>query len=145
MGGKRRERSQKGYRATLDRLFDSGKIGELIEKQSPGSAPTADDESRIKLLRAIRDAEGRPKITAAVDAYLKKYELPTDDVEVLAKLLEHRNPTRQIEAMEALLVATESEKPRRTRTIVAQAKMIRDTNDEKEMIDLANQLIERLD
>ena len=54
------QRSQKSYRATLDRLFDSGKIGELVEQQSSSKTePKPGDESRIKLLRKIQDATDR--------------------------------------------------------------------------------------
>ena len=67
------------------------------------------------------------------------------DAEILGKALEHRNINRQLDAVELLLKLTETETPRRTRTIIGQLKLIRDTCDDPELIELATQLIERLE
>ena len=141
-GGPRRQRSQKSYRAALDRLFESGKIGELID-EPPKDDASPEDEGRLKLLRKIKAAEGRG-VVDAVDAYVAHYELPLD-ADVLAKVLEHRNPTRQLEALEKLIELTDQETPRRSRAIVGQLKLIRDTGDDPELIDLAKRLLDRLD
>jgi hypothetical protein len=142
-GGPRRQRSQKSYRAALDRLFESGRIGELIEKE-PQDDDQPPEETRLKLLRAIKTAEGRVAITKAVDAYIAHHELPLD-ADVLGKVLEHRNPSRQLEAMEKLVELTGQETPRRSRAIIGQLKLIRDTGDDRELIELATKLLDRLD
>ena len=147
-GNAQRPISQKGYRAALDRLFDSGRIGSLVEQSGSPSkdadANSTGDDSRLKMLRKIRDAEGRPAVTQAVDSYLKQYELP-DDAEVLAKVLEHRDIERQREAIERLLVITERDKPKRARALLGQLRFIRDIGDDPELSRLAETLIERLD
>lgn len=145
-GGKRGgPRSQKSYRAALDRLFESGKIADLVEQKAPGE--TADDagsESRLKKLARIKKATGRDEITKEVDAYLKESELP-EDLEILGQVLEHRNPTRQLEAMEGIDRLLDRERPKRYRAMVGQLKMIRDMGDDREMVQLANRLIDRLE
>ena len=146
LGRKGTGRSQKSYRAALDRLFDSGKIAELVDhKDPPSSEPVAEKgESRIKMMRKIRDATDRDELTRTVDAYLKKWELP-EDMEILPRVLEHRDDRIQLEAMERIDALLETQQPRRKRAMVGQLKMIRDFADEQEMIELAKKLIERLD
>ncbi|MBW2731102.1 MAG: hypothetical protein JRH20_01845 [Deltaproteobacteria bacterium] len=142
----RSQKGQKSYRAALDRAFNSGKIGALIKEQTEeeGTEKTPDDASRIKLLHAISTAEDRASITKAVDAYLEKYELP-DDANVLAKAVHHRKAGIQLTAMQKLNALLDTEKPKRVRALVGQLKMIRDMADEREMEELADRLIDRLD
>lgn len=142
-GGPRRERS---YRAALDRLFDSGKIAELVEQKAPSSEGDAGGgDNRIKALARIRDAAGRDEVTREVDAYLKQWDRLPDDLEVLARLLEHRDPGLQLEAMERIDGLLERERPKRTRAMLGQLRMIRDVGDDPELVSLARRLIERLE
>jgi hypothetical protein len=136
LSGRRRERSQKSYRAQLDRLFDSGKIGQLVEDEGASDAGS----SRLKLAKAITNAEGRDAVTKAVDAYMAEHELP-DDIELLAKLLEHRDESVQLEGMRQMKLAVQHERPRRTRGIIGQLKLIRDVTDDDEARELADGLI----
>ena len=140
-------RSQKSYRAALDRLFDSGKIADLVEKKDPTEAKPrdTDGESRLKLLKKIRDAVDRDEVTRTADAYLKQYDDLPEDMEVLPRLLEHRDPDIQLQAMRRMDELLDSQRPKRTRAIVGQLKMIRDFADEQEMMELADRLIDRLD
>jgi len=139
-------RSQKSYRAALDRLFDSGKIADLVEKKDPteGKHTDTEGESRLKMLKKIRDATDRDDVTRTTDAYLKQYGLP-EDMEVLPRLLEHRDPEIQLQAMTRIDELLETQRPKRTRAMVGQLKMIRDFADEQEMMELADKLIDRLD
>lgn len=139
-------RSQKSYRAALDRLFDSGKIADLVDQKEPEEAKPKDTqgESRIKLLRTIRDAGDRDEVTRAADAYLEQFDLP-EDIDVLPRLLEHRDPEIQRQTMERMDTLLDEAQPKRTRAIVGQLKMIRDFADDQEMMELANKLIDRLD
>lgn len=138
-----RSRSQKSYRAALDRLFDSGRIGALAKDAEP-SADSAADAPRLKLLKAVKEAEGREAITAAVDAYLQGNELP-EDFDVLTKVLEHRDEGRQRAALTLLTTLTERERPRRTRGLLGQLRLLRDVADEPDVVELATSLIERLE
>jgi hypothetical protein len=138
------QRRQKSYRASLDRLFDSGKISELVEQQAPGTARAAGGEqSRLKQQARIRDASGRDEVTEAVDAYLERYPMP-DDFELLTRILEHRDPGRQLEAMNRLGALLEQERPKRTRALLGQLKMIRDLGEDPELEQLAERLIEMI-
>lgn len=142
-GDERRQRggrSQKSYRAALDRLFNSGKIGELVEERS-GAEQSSESEAAVKLLRAIRQAEDPASITKAVDAYVAEHELP-DDPEILGKVLQHKKPSMQLEGMQRLQRALQHEKPRRTRALVGQLKLIRDTAGDPEMEQLARELLD---
>jgi hypothetical protein len=115
-----------------------------LVNEAPEDQALPDDEGRLKLQRKIKSAEGREVIIAAVEAYLAQYELPLD-ADVLAKVLEHRDPSRQLQAMEKLVELTDQEKPRRTRAIIGQLKLIRDTGDDPELIELAKRLLDRLE
>lgn len=140
--GKRREKS---YRAALDRLFDSGKIADLVEKQTGDTGSSEKGESRIKMHTQIIDAADRDALTKAVDSYLQKFgELP-DEMEVLGRVLEHRDPGMQLEAMQRIEGLLDNEEPKRRRAMVGQLKMIRDIGDDPELTALAKRLIERLD
>jgi hypothetical protein len=146
-GRKRGPGSQKSYRAALDRLFTSGKIGELVAERAPGALPgaDADDADRLKLAQRVRGATGRDEITRELDAYLAKHPLP-DELDLLEKALEHRSPALQLEAMgriDGLLDAGQA--PRRKRGMVGQLKMIRDLGEDAELTALASRLIARLE
>jgi hypothetical protein len=144
-GQNRGGRQKQSYRAALDRLFDSGKIADLVEAKT-GEKKSDEDSNRFKALSKIRDAGDRDEVTKQVDAYLQKFgnELP-DDLEILARVIEHRNPTWQLDAMERIDKLLETETPKRTRAMLGQLKMIRDIGDELEMVQLAKKLIEKLD
>lgn len=136
-------RRQRNYRAKLDHLFDSGKIGKVLEKQQPGETAPPSDENRLKLFRKVIDETGRDGITRAIDAYLAKYEL-SDDFDFLAKMLEHRQPSRQLEAMVRLDQLLDAQQPKRKAALTEQLQMIRDVSDETELVALARKLIDRL-
>jgi hypothetical protein len=115
-----------------------------VAQQIPDAAGDAQGEQRVKLLRQLNAAEGRDAISAAVDAYVACYDLPRD-VDVLAKVLEHRNVDLQLKALELLLPLVDEQKPRRTRAVVGQLKLIRDTAEDPELVPLAERLLEKLD
>jgi hypothetical protein len=140
---KRGPGSQKSYRATLDRLFETGKIADLV--RGPGASDGPESESRIRMLARIEKAMDRDSICREVDAYLAKFgELP-DDLEVLGKVLEHRDAERQREAMQRIDKLLDSAHPKRQRAMVAQLKIIRDLAYDKEMVQLATKLLGRLE
>jgi hypothetical protein len=135
-------RSQKTYRAALDRLFESGKISELVGKETSADGAPAGG-SRIRMLARIEKAVDRETICKEVDAYLQEHDLP-DDIDILGKVLEHRDPALQRQAMERIDRLLEQGKPKRQRAMVAQLKLIRDTGYDEEGVQLAKKLLERL-
>lgn len=143
-GRKGEERSQKSYRATLDRMFESGKVAEMVQEADEKSGD-ADTTNRFALMREITQAEDPATIGKAVDAYLKEFELP-EDADVLAKVLEHKNPDLQLDAMELLVqLAERGEEPKRVRTAIGRLKYIRDTADFPKMERIAQSLIDTFD
>jgi hypothetical protein len=143
-GRKGGARSQKSYRASLDRLFESGKVAELVQEADEKSGD-ADSTNRFALMRAITQAEDPVSIGKAIDAYLKEFELP-EDADVLSKVLEHKDPDLQLDAMEMLQrLVEQGEEPRRVRTVVGRLKYIRDTADFPKMERIAQSLIDSFD
>ncbi|MBK8482708.1 MAG: hypothetical protein IPL40_16340 [Proteobacteria bacterium] len=144
-GAPRGARSQQSYRSALDRLFESGRIGQLVDAQA-GAASPPDPElvQRQALLRALVMAEGRDAVTQAAEAYLAHGAWP-EDVEALARVIEHRDPARQAEAIERMLAQLEGQRPRRARAVLGQLRLIRDTADDERLVSLAEQLLARLD
>jgi hypothetical protein len=140
--------SQKTYRAALDRLFESGGLGKLLEKQSgPQPAAPADEaaDTRARLMARVRDALGPDDVTKAVDAYLAKFTTPPEDFEFLGTMLQHRAAPRVAEAMEALRgLLDRGLKPKRPRAIAAQLRMIEEVGDDPELTRAAAELRRRL-
>lgn len=146
LGGQspRGQRRQRSYRAALDRLFNSGKISELVAEKAPEAAQSSGTgKDRLKELARIRDAASREDVTREVDAFLKQHPLP-DDIEILTRVLEHRDPGIQLQAMERIEALLEEHPPKRVRALVGQLKMIRDLADDRELTEIASRLIERL-
>lgn len=143
--GQRRERS---YRAALDRLFESGKIADLMELQTGEKAGKGGDTqsaNRIKMQAKIRDAIDRETLSKEVDAYVEKFGDLPEEIDLLARVIEHRDPSRQFDAMQRIEGRLAQERPRRTRAMIGQLKMIRDIGDDPELTDLAVRLIEILE
>ena len=144
---KRGPGSQKSYRAQLDRLFETGKIADLVAQRTPDEAAQkgASGDNRIKMLGAIKRAMDRDSISCEVDAYTAKFgELP-DDLEILEKALEHRDPARQLDAIRRIDALLDREQPRRKRAMVGQLKLIRDVSEDEGAVALAKKLLGRLE
>ena len=136
------KRGNKSYKAALDQLFDSGKIADLVEMKAPGTEKVGGN--RLKMLAKIRDAVDRDSVTQAIDEYMKLHEIP-DDIEMLGRMLEHRNPSWQLEAMERIYGLLDQGRPKRIRAMLGQLRMIRDIEDDAEMVELSKKLIEKLE
>jgi len=143
---KRGPGSQKSYRSQLDRLFETGKIADLVAQRAPGAAGgEPGGENRIKMLGAIKRAMDRESITRELDAYLAKFgELP-DELEILEKALDHRKLSLQVDAMRRIDALLDREQPKRKRTMVGQLKLIRDVSGDDEAEGLAKKLLGRLE
>lgn len=138
-------RGQQSYRAALDRLFDSGRIGQLVAAQDgAAAAPEPGGAARQGVLRQLAAAEGREAVTAALEAYFAGWGWP-DELELLVRVLEHREPMRQAEAIERLLARVEQERPRRVRAVLGQLRLIRDTAEDDHLVALAQRLLDRLE
>jgi hypothetical protein len=144
---KRGQRSTKSYKAALDRLFESGGIGKLLEERQADQAPAAPpaDDTRAKLAAKVRDALDPDEVTAAVNRYLAKFGQPPDDFEFLGAMLRHRSDQRVSEAMQGLGgLLDRGERPRRPRTIAAHLRMIEEVGDDPDLVRGAADLRRRL-
>jgi len=92
-----------------------------------------DRDNRLKMVAKIKEAEGREPITRAVDAYLARYPKLPDDYELLTKVLSHKNDDRVRETLAQLDAMITREKPRRSRTLVGQLRILEDTHTDGEI------------
>ena len=136
--GPRRERTQKTYRAALDRAFASGAIGKLL-----GEAPRAEGDGRQVQLAAIRNATTPEDASAAVDRALAQGPLP-DDVEIWARVIEHRDMDRVREALLRLAALIDAQPLKRTRALRARLRYLEEISEDDEIRRLAAALRPRL-
>lgn len=139
--------SRKSYKAALDRLFDSGKIGDVVKERAEQTGCELGGEDaaeRNALARAVQDAVTPSALASAADAYLKRFDMP-QDIELLAKMLELRDEERQVEVMESIVALDAEARPRRLRAVIGQLKLIRDMNEEDRASELARELLGRFD
>ena len=143
---KRNPRSQKSYRSALDRAFSSGAVGQLVRDKDIESGNSEEvDETKGHILATIIKSEDSKSITQAIDAYLAAYGSLPSDPDILAKGVQHKNPSRQLDAMEQLEAILDERQPKRVRGLIGHLKLIRDTADDREMETIARRLIDRLE
>jgi hypothetical protein len=135
-GGPRRERSQKSYRAALDRAFEGRALGRLL-------SPPQGGESRLGQLAAIRDAVTPEELSAAVDHALAAGPLP-DDVEIWARVVEHRDPDRVREGLLRLRALLDTQPLKRARALRARLRYLEEVAQDDEVRRLAAALRARL-
>jgi hypothetical protein len=131
--------AQRQYRATLDRLFDSGEATRLLGKKVEPPA----QNSRLGAIRAVKEAIGKSEISSAVDALLAFGSLPEDE-EVLTQAIDHRDESKVRLAMETLQQWLDKNQPRRKGTLRARLEGLRQLAEEEETKLLASALLERL-
>ncbi|MBN1946251.1 MAG: hypothetical protein JW797_11285 [Bradymonadales bacterium] len=88
-------RSNKAYKAELDRFFNAGQASLRIKtlmKETTKDLPLTAEESpeRIKLVRKVRSAETFDEFVTAVNELRGQFGLPRD-VDILSRVLEHPN------------------------------------------------------
>jgi hypothetical protein len=101
------KRTNKSYKAELDRFFDHGVASTRIKglMNQAGTAPAAgeaENPERVKLLRKIRQAATFDSFVEAVNTLRRDHGIPRD-VDVLSRMLEHPDEEAIQEALAALL------------------------------------------
>ena len=139
MSGARRERSQKSYRAALDRAFSSGAIGKLLDE--PGAQGEGD--GRARELAAIRNADTPEDVSAAVDRALAAGPLP-DDIEIWARVVEHRDMLRVREALLRVAALLDEHPLKRARALRSRLRYLEEIAEDEEIRVLATKLRSRL-
>ena len=158
--GPGRDRSQKAYRAALERAFDSGKVDELaatLTSRRPARPPAAPKKPRPAaepkpaatkprapkpsrrsvLLDNIRKADGGAKISAAIDRYLGEFETLPNDYELLEKALDHRSAAVVLTVLAHIEAQVARAKPRRSRSLAMKLAILVDTHDDDDVCTLA--------
>jgi hypothetical protein len=135
--------AQKQYRATLDRLFDQGEAGRLLGKNRTTEKVDAKADTRLSLIRAVRDAIGRDDITRAVDKLLELGSLPQEE-EVLTQAIEHRDEAKARMALEGLLSWLDRNRLRRQATLKARLQGMVDNANDDETRELARKVRDKL-
>lgn len=134
--GSRRDQSTKRYRAALDRAFDSGALGKLMSDSAEGGG-------RVALIGAIRDAATPDELSDAVDRALAAGPLP-DDIEVWARVVEHRDDHRVREALLRIESLLPEQTLKRTRALRARLRYLEEISDDDEIRRRAADLRSRL-
>jgi hypothetical protein len=132
--------AQKQYKASLERLFDSGEAAKLLGQKVTAPPNT---ETKLAKIKAVRDAIGRDDITRAVNGLLALGPLPADE-EVLTQALEHRTEARVQEVLEILLTWLERNRPKRQATLKARLAGLVTNSDDTETKDLAQRALDKL-
>ena len=132
--------AQKQYKASLERLFDSGEAAKLLGQKVTTPPNT---ETKLAKIKAVRDAIGRDDITRAVNGLLALGPLPADE-EVLTQALEHRTEARVQEVLEILLTWLERNRPKRQATLKARLAGLVTNSDDAETKDLAQRALDKL-
>ncbi len=141
-----RAAASRSHRNALDRLFESGKVGELVKRRDEETGlltSSSASPSRRALTEKIERAPDRAAKVAALDAYLERFSPPAD-FDLLTHLLDHPDPDvvgDALDRMEELLV---TDKPRRTRTLVARLKTLRDLSEWGRLRRRAEELLEQI-
>lgn len=96
-------------------------------------APTPrdpDKDARAKLLAKITTADTRDTITRAINAYLAHHPALPADLDVLTKALSHHDVDLVLATLDHLAALLTEDKPRRTRTLAGQLRLLEDTHDD---------------
>jgi hypothetical protein len=104
---------------------------------APPTPANPERENRQKLLLRIKQAEGRDPVTRALDAFLEQYPRLPDDFEVLTKALLHRDDVQALAALAQIEALLAREKPRRSRALIAQLRILEETHDDPELRPIA--------
>lgn len=145
-GPKGQAAASRSHRSALDRLFNSGKVGELVKKRDLDTGVAAEDpdgSSRRSLTEQIEQATDKDSKIAAIDAYLEQFSLPAD-FDVLSHLLDHPDPDVVGEALDKIEALLDLEKPRRARTLIAQLKTLQDLSEWGKLRRRASALLDKL-
>lgn len=130
-GPKGKAAASRSHRNALDRLFTSGKVGELVKKRDAETGVEATDPdgpSRRALAEKIEQATDKDTKIAAVDQYLERFSLPPD-FDLLSHVLDHPDPDVVGDALDRIEGLLQTEKPRRARTLIAQLKTLADLSE----------------
>lgn len=145
-GARGQAAASRSHRSALDRLFYSGKVGELVNKRDRETGVAAEDPdgpSRRSLSQMIEQAMDKESKIAAMDAYLEKFSLPAD-FDVLSHILDHPDPDVVGEALDKIEALLETEKPRRARSLIAQLKTLQDLSEWGKLRRRASALLDKL-
>ncbi len=131
-GPRRDGRSSQRYKAMLEKAFDRGDMGAIVERldqSSPTSTPgqaskkNAKGPGPQKLLHQVKNASERTTALDAFDQYVERYGMP-NDYDVLTRALEHPKQQVLLAVMEHILHLLEESRPRRTKTLAARVRLI---------------------
>ena len=151
---RRNDRSSERYKSMLDKAFERGEMGEVMDKLS-GSVPAASEAasgkpkkrgpSRQKLLHAITTADTPSKALEAFEKFRSAFGLP-DDTDALLPGLDHDDQAVVLEVLEKLeQIVSEQGRPRRYKTLLARLRMIEDDfNAEADVQQAASRLARQL-
>jgi hypothetical protein len=138
------KRKDKSYKAELDRYFDHGvastRIKELMTKPG-GAGDKAEQESpeRIKLLRKIRSAVTFDQFVDAINKLRAEFGVP-NDVDVLARMLEHPDEEAVHEALSTLIDQAKRITLAETKGVIARLEALETATENEKTLSLIREL-----
>lgn len=138
----KRERTQKTYRAALDRLFTQGGLGKILPTDGEGTPESG--PNRIRLLVDIRGAAEPDEITRAIDAFVRAFGDLPDEVDLWAQAAWHDDIEIVRTALSKLPALLASQPLKRTRALVGRLRYLEDLAEDPEMRRQAAELRRRI-
>ena len=141
-----RERFEKttaytNYKQKLERVFAGGELSQAMREKLD---PSGRGKEKDKKLKAIREAEDSRSFAAALDDYLKEFELP-DDPYLLDRALEHPKAEVQRRALIHLAaLRSDGKLPKPPPSLKLRLDSLQLNSDDGEVQDLARDLAKAL-
>ena len=142
----RSESASKSYRAQLDSFFSGeGKAPAHVKEKFEGLKDTSPEgRARQAALGLIKDAGTSSAVDKALEAYLEKWELPTD-YEILAQVLissDEENVNAALQMLEEML--SNKHTPRRTEILEQRLRRVKSLADDPQLADRAGDVLGQL-
>ena len=136
--------TSRGYKADLDKLFDSGAVPERFKEVmvdvTSASGVSAD---RQKMIRQARGSETSAEFHSVIETFVKSYDFP-DDAELLIRVLDLSDEAILRKALDRL-IEMDGRRPLPKRSIIGmKLKVIKQVAVEPDTTNLADLLLERL-
>lgn len=134
----------RGYKADLNKLFDTGEVPERFKRMMAElDPPSTEATDRQRLVRAMRSAETQVAFDAAASKLVAKHALP-DDVGLLLRALDHHDEAVVQAALDGL-IEMDGRRPLPKRALIkARLKTLRAVAEQDHTLTLVELLAERI-
>ncbi len=131
------------YKSDLDKLFTGGDVPDYLKNMMPEAESNA-DPGQLKLLGAIHRATSASELTKSVDEYLAGYDEFPDDIDLLARVLDHPNENVQLLAVRQIDRIQREQPLAHKQQFILKLDSISMMADDDDLRELAEELLARL-